>query len=279
MNLSYIKYFCDAAREGSLKKASELNFVTPGAISQGIIRLEAELGVQLMNHKRREFSLTHSGQQLLNEGGRLLSEYEGMVSRLRGIDPNEGEFEFGTQQSIALSVLPGLIRAFKAKNPKILPKFHLGNTSMIRQQLVKRRYEFGVCLDNVDFPGYQKATLLEGRFVLISRKADAKEFLLTSDTPEVTVFKKEYLKKFKKDAEVAMNINSWGVIKEMVMTSNYAGLVPDYLLSKIDSKYVIEDNLGLPLQTYKILAVWPLSKDLDPKSKLFLDFCKMNLKK
>ena len=62
--LSSVRAFESAARLGSFKRAAEELSVTPGAVSQHIKALEADIGVPLFERKTRAVHLTHAGASL-----------------------------------------------------------------------------------------------------------------------------------------------------------------------------------------------------------------------
>jgi len=63
-SLSSLRAFEAAARRGSIKEAACELSVTPGAVSQQIKALEADLGVMLFERKTRAITLTNAGRQL-----------------------------------------------------------------------------------------------------------------------------------------------------------------------------------------------------------------------
>lgn len=63
-SLSSLRAFEAAARRGSIKEAASELAVTPGAVSQQIKALEADLGVSLFLRKTRAIHLTREGQHL-----------------------------------------------------------------------------------------------------------------------------------------------------------------------------------------------------------------------
>ena len=58
LNISHLRYFLDSVEHDSLSAAAEKNHVTHSTVSQGIKRLEENLGVELLIHKKRSFVLT-----------------------------------------------------------------------------------------------------------------------------------------------------------------------------------------------------------------------------
>jgi DNA-binding transcriptional LysR family regulator len=58
LNLIYLKYFCNAVRQGSISASARENFVSQSAISHGIGQLEKSLGKELMTHQTNRFKPT-----------------------------------------------------------------------------------------------------------------------------------------------------------------------------------------------------------------------------
>lgn len=61
---------------GSFTEAAEECFISQSAISQQILSLEKELGVQLLVRSTRRFTLTEPGKYLYSHGKKLLGETE-----------------------------------------------------------------------------------------------------------------------------------------------------------------------------------------------------------
>jgi LysR family glycine cleavage system transcriptional activator len=64
-SLNAIKAFEAAARSRSFTRAGEELFVTPGAVSQQVKALEAELGLKLFNRERQRLVITEAGREYL----------------------------------------------------------------------------------------------------------------------------------------------------------------------------------------------------------------------
>ena len=64
-SLNAVKAFEAAARSRSFTRAAEELFVTPGAVSQQVKALEAELGLKLFNRERQRLIITEAGREYL----------------------------------------------------------------------------------------------------------------------------------------------------------------------------------------------------------------------
>ena len=109
MNIDHIKYFCDTVEAGTLAGAAKLNNISPGAISQAIMKLELSLGLELVVHRKRSFELTDKGLEFYRESLILLGQYGLFRKKILSPEKMEGEFFFITQQSIAEYLLPKVL--------------------------------------------------------------------------------------------------------------------------------------------------------------------------
>ncbi|MBP3797351.1 MAG: LysR family transcriptional regulator [Ruminococcus sp.] len=60
--LKQIRYFQSVVKLGSFTEAAEEHYISQSAISQQIKALEDELGVKLLERKKRSFTLTEAGE-------------------------------------------------------------------------------------------------------------------------------------------------------------------------------------------------------------------------
>ena len=80
MELRQLRYFVAVAEELHFSRAAERLQVVQPAVSEQVRKLEAELGVRLLNRTKRTVSLTEAGAALLTEARRVLQQVE--VARL-----------------------------------------------------------------------------------------------------------------------------------------------------------------------------------------------------
>ena len=76
MLLRQIQFFVSIIEENSFTRAAEKNYVSQSAMSQSMQALEAQLGVQLINRKNRNFQMTPAGEYFYRKCKMLLSELE-----------------------------------------------------------------------------------------------------------------------------------------------------------------------------------------------------------
>lgn len=117
MLLRQIKYFVTVVDTGSFTEAAEECFISQSAISQQILSLEKELGVQLLARSTRRFTLTEPGKYLYSHGKKLLGETEklknGTIAAAAG---QEGSLKVCYLNSFADARLYKAVSMFKQQN-------------------------------------------------------------------------------------------------------------------------------------------------------------------
>src|SRR4051812_30685983 len=116
MEIHQLRYFVAVAEEGSFSHAAEREHVSQPSLSQQIHKLEAELNQQLFDRLPRKVVLTEAGRCLLDYARQILT---GVAEARRSVEALEqsiaGRLSVGAIPSIALYVLPGLIRHFQQR--------------------------------------------------------------------------------------------------------------------------------------------------------------------
>ncbi|KAB1072425.1 LysR family transcriptional regulator [Methylobacterium planeticum] len=118
-----LAYLDEVARSGSIRRAATRLNVASSAINRQILALEAEMGTPLFERLPRGLRLTATGEVLIRHVRDTLKEHERVMARvaaLRGL--TRGEVTIATMASLAAGVLPGVIREFRATNPRIVVK-------------------------------------------------------------------------------------------------------------------------------------------------------------
>jgi DNA-binding transcriptional LysR family regulator len=116
MELRHLRYFIVVAEELNFTRAAERLHIAQPPLSQQIQALEAELGVQLFERKKRPLQLTPAGQVLLTEARLVFATVErAIISTKRASRGEIGRLVVGANSSIANSVLPDILRVFRSR--------------------------------------------------------------------------------------------------------------------------------------------------------------------
>jgi DNA-binding transcriptional LysR family regulator len=119
-DLSDLNAFVVVARAGGFREGARASGSSASGLSEAIRRLEAQLGVRLLNRTTRSVAPTEAGAGLLERLGPALSEVEAaidIVNRFRG--KPAGMLRLNVPVSAARLVLPAIVPRFLAAYPDI----------------------------------------------------------------------------------------------------------------------------------------------------------------
>src|SRR5437899_3165454 len=83
MQLEFLKVFCDVARHRSFSQAAASNGRSQSAVSQIVLQLEKDLGVQLIDRSTRPLQLTAVGKQYYEGCNSIVEQYRELEAAVR----------------------------------------------------------------------------------------------------------------------------------------------------------------------------------------------------
>jgi DNA-binding transcriptional LysR family regulator len=106
------------ARTGSFAAAARALGKVPSALTYSVRQLEDALDVLLFDRRSRQAQLTAAGEELLNEGRRLLAEMDAVAQRVRRVSTGwETELTIAVDDVLSRLTLLELCEAFYALRP------------------------------------------------------------------------------------------------------------------------------------------------------------------
>ncbi|WP_224365349.1 LysR family transcriptional regulator [Hyalangium versicolor] len=119
-DLDDLKAFVAVARARGFREGARASGSSASALSEAVRRLEAQLGVRLLNRTTRSVVLTEAGQGLLARLGPALAEMEAALDVVNGFrDRPAGSLRLNVPISAARLVLPRIVPPFLAAYPDI----------------------------------------------------------------------------------------------------------------------------------------------------------------
>ena len=123
-----IKYFQSVVRNNSFTDAAEECFISQSAISQQIKALEDELGVALLERKKRSFTLTPAGEFFYKKSLVLVADYDNIVRELQKVSGKNGEFlRVGLLKGYSGKEFNSAVSEFTVKFPDVTVEVTHGN--------------------------------------------------------------------------------------------------------------------------------------------------------
>jgi DNA-binding transcriptional LysR family regulator len=118
--LSDLDAFSAVARRRSFRAAATLRGVSPSTLSDAVRRLEASLGVRLLNRTTRSVTPTEAGARLLERLTPALSEITAALDAVNAFRLSPvGTLRLNVPWTVASLVLPPIITGFLNANPGI----------------------------------------------------------------------------------------------------------------------------------------------------------------
>ncbi|MFW7344823.1 MAG: LysR family transcriptional regulator [Pigmentiphaga sp.] len=143
-----LRYFAEVVRTGSLRRASELFFVAPSAISRQIVNLEQELGAPLFERSPRGMLPTEAGRMLFE----FVRDSDHRIERIRSdlhdlTDLRRGTVRLAVIEAVTGDFLPALMTRFSAEYPGIDFHVEVCGTHQIADRVVGESAEIGLAFD------------------------------------------------------------------------------------------------------------------------------------
>lgn len=189
IELRYLRYFVAVAEELHFGHAALRLHIAQPALSQRIRALEESLGVQLLQRSRRGVVLTNAGAVLLEEGRQILERLEHAEQLTSMAAHGEvGRLAIGCVLSATYKILPGLLREYTRRFPKVIVTVRdLGSSAQI-EELRRGEIDVAIVRTPVDTKGLAARKISEDRIAILMpgnhRLAKCKEIPLKALTEE-----------------------------------------------------------------------------------------------
>jgi LysR family transcriptional regulator, putative pyruvate carboxylase regulator len=124
--LKPLRAFCQTVRLGSVSRAAEALYVSQPAITLQLQALERELGAKLLERSGRRLVPTREGEALYTLARPLVEGIDGLEDAFRGqLDgQGAGELDVAAGSSTILYLLPGIVEAFRVREPGVRMRLH-----------------------------------------------------------------------------------------------------------------------------------------------------------
>ncbi len=281
-NFNLYKVFCVLAETESLKKASEILYVTEPTISSHITNLEKNLGVKLFYRENKGTALTKAGKELYDSVCDEIKQIEiAENSIMQNNDISKAKITIGCPSHIAISYLSKCITKMKKDYPDVKIDI-IGETGYenLTQLLEKHKIDFAIMSAiPITKAEMEVKELKEIDNVFISKELiqikDIKElenykYILNDKESSSTKKLLELLKKYNVQiqADIQSDITEMR-IEEVKQGQGIGYVIRDAANEAIKNKEVYEVKLPIQLPKMKISVVY-LEKYLTKIDKIFI---------
>src|SRR5690348_7017626 len=121
MELRQVEYVLAVVDRGSFTKAAGAVHVSQPSLSDGIRRLESELGVRLFDRLGRSVELTDAGRAFVGPARQLLRDRAAVLESVAGVRGLEtGTIDFVALSTLAADPLGRLVGRFREAHPGVV---------------------------------------------------------------------------------------------------------------------------------------------------------------
>ncbi len=166
-DLGELAAFVAVAERMNFRAASEALFISPSALSRRIDRIEAALGVRLLDRTTRRVSLTEDGEQFLVHASEALSALSHAISDVgdRAVR-RSGLVTIACIPSVANHLLPTVLAQFAQTHPDVRIKLLDQSAPAVLKSVVERQADFGVNFLGAQEPSIDFTAIVKERYVL-----------------------------------------------------------------------------------------------------------------
>ena len=169
MELRQVEYVVGVSEHGGFTRAARALHVTQSALSEGVARLEAELGVDLFHRVGRRVIVTAAGAAFLEPGRQLLRDravLHASVAAVAGLDG--GSLELVALPTLAVDPLSVLVGAFRHAHPQVVVFVEQPeDAAAVATRVRSGQSELGLAELPITGPGLVSERLLEQELVVV----------------------------------------------------------------------------------------------------------------
>jgi DNA-binding transcriptional LysR family regulator len=167
-----VQAFVALAERESFGKAADSLYISQGALSRRIRKLEDYLGVTLVDRTTRSLQLSRVGLGFLPQARRLLSELQGALQQIREMrEVRGGDVTMACVPTVSVRLLPAVLEAYGASYPSNRVSVLDHSAEGVVKAVLERAAEFGIGIAGNHGPDIETEELLHDRFVLVCRKS------------------------------------------------------------------------------------------------------------
>ncbi|NCF23031.1 MAG: HTH-type transcriptional regulator CysB [Gammaproteobacteria bacterium] len=147
MKLQQLKYLLAIADNGlNITAAAERLYTSQPGVSKQLKLLEEELGLQLFTRKGKSLGgITAAGEQVIERARLIMQEVENIRSLASDYyQEEEGTLSIATTHTQARYVLPGVIKEFRKRYPRVSLNLHQGTSEQIADMVAANEIDFAI---------------------------------------------------------------------------------------------------------------------------------------
>lgn len=146
MDFKTLKTFQAIVSTGSFNRAAEELSYAQSTVTMQIQKLEAQLGVQLLERGKQQVILTEAGRLFHEQSLQIVKDMERLKSSLADLQSGgAGSVRIGATDPTASYRLPQLLRIFMEQFPRIVLSVEIAGTAALSERLLRGELDMILC--------------------------------------------------------------------------------------------------------------------------------------
>ncbi|MBN8489249.1 MAG: LysR family transcriptional regulator [Burkholderiales bacterium] len=165
-----VQAFVAVAELGGFSRAARELHLTQTALTRRVQKLEAYLGLKLLDRTTRRVELSTVGREFLPQARALVQDMTSAVERLKDMSRSgSGQLALACIPSMSSHVLPGLIRQYAQAHPDNRIRLHDGSSTEVRQAVLDGQADLGIALHGEPHPDLEERRLFSDPLMFLCR--------------------------------------------------------------------------------------------------------------
>ncbi len=170
-DLAELIAFIAVAEKASFRAAAEELFLSQPALSRRVEKLESTLGTRLLERTTRRVALTPVGRLFLDHARTAIDELESAILGISDLAvQRSGQITVACVPSAAYYFLPGVLKVFAEKFPRIRVKIIDEGANEVLASVISGAADFGLNFTGIQDPEIDFKAINKERFVLAVRR-------------------------------------------------------------------------------------------------------------
>jgi DNA-binding transcriptional LysR family regulator len=283
-SLRQLRAFVEVYRWRKLSAAADRLHLTHSAVSVLVRQLEAATGTSLFDRTTRSLSPTESAHELLPIAERILRDVRTLEGSLRGRVAPSGRISIVVTPTIALTLVPPVIRHFYDLHPDVRVQLVDCETEQFVPRILSEQVDFGIGSLDQDAAELTQRTLIHDHLSLAClpshplARGRAPRWADLAGHPLITV-KAGYgirtaIDRAARRAGVALDIQDEVSLLTTALAMSASGLgaciVPVEMVAKCGFKELVARKIHAPVVTRNISVIAKRDRTLSLAAKTFI---------
>jgi DNA-binding transcriptional LysR family regulator len=281
-----VQAFVVIAELGGFGKAARELHITQTALTRRLQKLEAYLGLKLLDRTTRKVELTVVGREFLPQARALVQDMTSAVERLKDMSQHgRGNLTLACIPTMTSHVLPAIIREYVRLHPDNRIRLVDGTSDQVRNAVLGGQAELGIALQGEKQAELSETVLFSDPLVFVCRAphplqgrktlswADMRDTELVSVSGFVAtrVFMDYQLAKRNIRLQGKYEVQHHATAVNLVAAGVGAAILPSSTIREGDRPGIRKIALTGPVVKRRVVLLRPRSGSLSPAAEAFHD--------